>query len=289
MLSTHKLRKELEFNAELIQLLDVLKGIAASQFTQLEKRKERFARFMEVFEGFLQMIDFNAVSHPLAKEQGSLGIIMITSNEGFMGGLNASIINTALDYPGADKAELIIIGERGAGYLKSMGRTFLEFPGISSEKSYEGAMELKSFIVNQGLSGEFSRLVLFYPKPMTFMVQKVEALSILPFSELFTKKENFVAGNIMLESSLHKIIEYLVGIWVAEKLLEVFEDSKLSEFSSRAVHLEESHQVLQQRGGAIRAQYFRSYHEMIDRGMRESFSAQSIRKKKWANSKIKVG
>jgi len=279
MQSAQRLKNELELNTELTQLLEVLKGIASAQFRQLEKRRERFAKFMDAFEGFFQLIDFSSVQHPFAGGGGNLGIIMITSDEGFMGGLNTKVINTALEYSGAENAELIIIGERGAAYLKGMGRSFTGFPGITSDGGYEAALNLKSFIMKEGLAGKFSRLILFYPKPVSFTVHKIEALSILPCGELFKKRENIAEENIIIESSLSAIIEYLVGTWVVEKLFEVFEDSKLSEFSARTVHLEESHQVLLQRERLIRFQYFRSRHELIDRGMRETFSSQLLRKR----------
>jgi len=269
-------------NTELTDLLDVLKGIASSEFRALEKKRERFVKFMDAFEGFFQMIDFNAIDHPFAKGAGKLGIIMITSDEGFMGGLNTRVINTALDYPGSDAAELIILGERGAGYLKGLGRDFVNFPGIVSEKRYESALKLKDFIIKEGLSGKFARLILVYPKPVSFTFQRVEIVNILPCGELFKKREQAIdqAQHIIIESSLSGIIEYLVEAWIAEKLFEVFEDSKLSEFSARTVHLEESHQVLQQRDKLIRFQYFRSHHEFVDRGLRETFSARVLNKKK---------
>ncbi len=281
MQSAQKLKKELLFNTELTQLLDVLKGIASSQFRQLEKRKERFSRFMDAFEGFFQMIDFSDLNHPFAKAQGRLGIIIVTSDEGFMGGLNTKVVNAALAYPEADQASFITIGERGAGTLKGLGRSCVEFPGIPAEGSYDAALKLKDFIMNEALKGTFARLVLFYPRPLSFTLQKVDSVTILPCSELFAKRERLVLKEeLILDSSLDKIIEYLLGAWITEKLLEVFEDSKLSEFSARTVHLEESHQVLLQRDKTIKFQYFRSHHELVDRSMRETFSAQLIRKKK---------
>ena len=41
------------------------------------------------------------------------------------------------------------------------------------------------------------------------------------------------------------MVEYLAGVWVTSKLFEVFEDSKLAEFSARAMHLEGSFQKLE--------------------------------------------
>jgi ATP synthase F1 gamma subunit len=282
MLSAQKLRKELDLNTELTELLDVLKGIASSQFRTLEKKKERFAKFIGAFDGFFQMIDFSSFVHPFAQDTvGKLGIIMVTSDEGFMGGLNTRVINTALNYTGAPKAQLIVIGERGADSLRGLGYNFVKFPGIIGEERYEAALKLKDFIMKEGLAGKFSRLILVYPKPISFTIQKVEVLTILPCSELFSKRQDFAEGKagVILESSLNSIVEYLLGAWITEKLFEVFEDSKLSEFSARTVHLEESHQVLLQRGKSIQFQYFRSHHDLVDRGMRETFSAQLIRKK----------
>ncbi|MFH1245730.1 MAG: FoF1 ATP synthase subunit gamma [Candidatus Omnitrophota bacterium] len=292
MQSARELKKELGLNAELTELLDVLKGIASSQFRALENKKERFATFLDAFEGFFQMIDFSPVEHPFAKDtSGKLGIIMVTSDEGFMGGLNTRVINTALNYTGVKGARLIVIGERGAGYLTGLGHNFVKFPGIAGEERYEAAVKIKDYIMKEGLAGQFSRLILVYPKPISFTVQKIEVIKILPCSELFERQKTEDRGQttedriqtteeVIIESSLGSIIEFLLGAWITEKLFEVFEDSKLSEFSARVVHLEESHQSLLQRGRHIQFQYFRSHHDLVDKGMRETFAAQIIRKKK---------
>ena len=65
-----------------------------------------------------------------------------------------------------------------------------------------------------------------------------------------------------------------------EKLLEVFEDSNLSEYSARAVHLDQSHHLLVQKSKGIRLQYLRSHHELVDKGIREAFSSRVSRRKK---------
>ena len=282
METVQKIKEELKVNTELTNLLDVLKEMASSEFRILEKKKRRFAVFLEAFEGFFQMIDFNFVDHPFAQNKtGRLGIIMVTSDEGFMGGLNMRVMNMALTYPGAEAAELITIGERGAAYLRGLGRNFIQFPGIAKEERYEAALQIKDFIMKEGLAGKFSRLVLIYPKPVTFTVQQVEVLTILPCSEFLKKHEKSLerGEEVIIESPVNRIIEYLLETWITEKLFEVFEDSKLSEFSARTVHLDESHQVLLQRGRSIEFRYFRSHHELIDKGTRETFSAQLIRKK----------
>jgi ATP synthase F1 gamma subunit len=281
MRTVQQLKEELELNGDLAELMDVLKGIAVSEFWALSKKMGRFAKFMDAFEGFFQLLDFSTSDHMFAKEHGALGIIMVTSNEGFMGGLNARVINAALEHEGADQAKLMIVGEQGSAYLSALGREFVDFPGIATGECYEAALNLKNYIMEEGRAGRFGKLVLFYPKPLSFMVQKVEQLKLLPCTKLFEEKPEAKASAVspIVESSIDDIIEYLVETWIVQKLFEVFEDSKLAEFSARTVHLEESYQILLAQGKGIRHEYFRGRHELVDAGMRDIYSAQIVRKK----------
>ncbi len=281
MKTVQRLKEELELNGDLTELMDVLKGIAVAEFWALSKKMGRFAKFMNAFEGFFQLLDFSTSQHIFAKEQGALGIIMVTSNEGFMGGLNSRVINMALEYEGADEAVLMIIGEQGSTYLHSLNREYVDFPGIVTGECYEAALKMKNYIMEQGHAGKFGQLVLFYPKPLSFMVQKVEELKLLPCTKLFEEKPEAAKNKVnpIVESSIDDIVEHLVETWIVQKLFEVFEDSKLAEFSARTVHLEESYQILLEQGKGIQHEYFRGRHELVDAGMRDIYSAQIVRKK----------
>jgi hypothetical protein len=66
---------------------------------------------------------------------------------------------------------------------------------------------------------------------------------------------------------------------VASKLYEVLEASKLAEFSARAMHLEGSVQNVERQQKKLQHMCFKATHERIDKGMRESFAAKSIKRK----------
>ena len=292
MQSIQKIKEEMHLNVDMAELMEVLKGIAVSEYWALLKKQGRFKRFMEAFNGFFNILDFSSVDHPFAKNTGKLAILMITSNEGFMGGLNTRVIETALAHPEADDAALIMVGEQGAVRLETLKRPFKGFEGIVLDRSYDAARELRNYIVEEARKGTFQRLLIFYPKSISFMVQRVEELRVLPCTELFQKRSKAslleqqggipppeeVEG-LIIESSLHEMIQYLVETWIVQKLFNIFEESKLAEFSARIVHLEESFQLLQEKGKGIRFQYLRGWHESIDKGMRDIFSAQIIRRK----------
>jgi F0F1-type ATP synthase gamma subunit len=144
------LRRDLRFNAEFLQLIQTLKNIAASQYHTLEREKERFAEFMDAFAGFFRVVDMVEVDNPFVRPMSDVtGVVLVTSDSGFMGGLNAGVIEAGKDVQGTqpdDKVKFVVIGEKGAMKLSEAGRTFKFFPGVSSETRFEQALEIRDDI-----------------------------------------------------------------------------------------------------------------------------------------------
>lgn len=292
-----QLRRDLRFNAEFLQLIQTLKNIAASQYHVLEREKERFAEFMDQFAEFFRVVDMVHVEAPLVNVMTDvLGIVLVTSDSGFMGGLNAGVIQGGLDVQGelpAEKVRLVVIGERGASKLQETGRQFHYFPGISQDTRYEQAMEIRDYLIKEVMEKRMGKVVVVHPRPVSFTQQTIETFSLLPCGELFDRAAETVitkhagarlqfvadARKVTVESSYGDMVEYLAGVWVASKLFEVFEDSKLAEYSARAMHLEESVQKLEKEHKKLKHQCFRAAHELVDKGMRESFSSRRKKRK----------
>jgi ATP synthase F1 gamma subunit len=292
----NEIRKTLQFNTELLNLVETLKNIAAAQYHTMEKEKERFDQFMDAFSAFFRVVNLVEVQNPLIKVVSDiLGIVIVTSDSGFMGGLNQGVMRAALEVQKdltVDKVALVVIGDKGNSTLSDQGRQFKFFQGISQDTIYEQAIEIKDYIVGEVLAGRMGKVMLAYPKPVSFTSQTIEVINILPCGELFDEDaESEVsqrvdkgivaeAGKVIVESSFSDMVEYLSAVWVTSKLYEVFEDSKLAEFSARALHLEGSFEKVQKDLAKTKHQVFKAVHELIDKGMRESYSATKIKKQK---------
>ncbi len=291
-----QLRRDLRFNTEFLQLILTLKNIAASQYHTLEREKERFAEFMDQFAGFFRVVDMVKVQSPFVSALTDVvGIVMVTSDSGFMGGLNAGVIEAGYRVQGElplDKVRYIVIGERGAAKLGEKGREFKAFPGINQETRYEQALEIRDYIVTEVKEKRIGKVVVVHPRAVSFTQQTVDTVPILPCGDLFDKqaeseitrhtglmKQLADARKVTVESSYPDMVEYLAGMWVASKLYEVFEDSKLAEYAARAMHLEESSQKLTEELKKLKHQCFRAAHELVDKSMRESFSSRKKKKK----------
>lgn len=281
MLAKQKLKGEIQTNRELTDLLDTLKWIAISQFRLLRARKERFTRFLEALESFFEGFGLERADHPFLAGKGKRGIILITSDEGFMGGLNTQVVHKALEVKGAQDAVLVTVGEKGKNLLRDMNLPYVDFPGISLENRKLLIRKLQTWVCQETLEGRLGETLIVHPSPVSFTVQKIEAVNVLPYRFDKTQPSPALAGQkVLLESSPYEMINYLTETRLIQLFDSIFEESKLSEFSARAVHLEEIYQDLTKQGKHLRGQYFRAQHEIIDKGIREVFSSQILSKRK---------
>ncbi len=275
-------KKDLEFNSGLSSLIEVLKNIAVSQYRILEQKIRAFEKFMLTIESFFEFIDFSQVDHPFLVDQAKpQAVVAITSDSGLLGGLNMQVVTKAVGELEKAPGQLIVIGERGKMYAAESGLPFIAFPGIVDEDRYGQAMQLRDYIMTKALKGSFGNLKVVYPHPLSFTVQRVEMVSFLPFSPALIEQpgqqtSGSVPKDILLESRLDDVIEYLVYLWIGQKFYDIFGLSRLAEFAARYVHLEESLHKLKEMDGKLKLQYFRIRHELIDRNMRELFSARLL-------------
>ncbi len=284
MFELTRLRKERKFNKEIGGIINVLKGVASSEFYHLQKARKKLDEFGSYLRDFLQMVNVAGVRH-LFLEVSSLpqAMLLITSDTGFLGKLNIAVVNTALEqYSQQDK--LVIVGRQGARYIEEVGKSFVAFPGISDEVNYREAEDLADFVVKGFLDRNFGRTVIVYPHFLSFATWEVRIYQLLPCRFLF--RENTEASEhqqirefgreekVIVEPSISKVIEYLVRIWITYMLYGIFWESKLSEWSTRVMHLEGSSFKIKQIDKELHFRYFRVLHEISDKNIREIFASR---------------
>jgi len=270
------LKQDMEFNRSLASLIEVLKSIAVSQYRSLEQKIKLYKDFLLSVEDFFGLLDTRNISHPFLKPTNDSQLILaITSDTGLLGGLNMQVINLALLELEKSPAKLVVVGEKGRYYAQDFGASFTFFKGIQDETRFAQAIQMRDYLLGRFLKEKIGYLKVVYPKPISFTVQKVELENFLPFVVPYSQP---LTSEVILESHPFRIVEYLVYLWLGQKLYEIFSLSKLSEYAARFVHLEESTQKLKEQDLKLRLQYFKLRHELIDRNMRELFSARILYK-----------
>ena len=280
--SLSKLKSEMVFNQDLTRLVDVMKGIAASQYSVMDKKRSKFEDLNGSLEDLFQTYDFRSVKHPFIRplHPGKL-IILVTTDSGFLGGLNMKVAQAAMKFED-DKTTYFVVGERGGAYVREYGKECTVYPGINADQTrFDLAQKLTGDILKHVLKGNCGSVIIGTPHAISFSAQRVEVLNLLPCPIFFKNREQAAVASVedqqskvILESPATGLIEYLTAVWLRKRLVELFESAKLAELGARTMHLESSYQTLSKNDKQLKLQFFKARREKIDQSLRESFTSQ---------------
>lgn len=271
-----QIKKDLEFNNSLYNIIQVLKEISISQYRVLEKKIRSFDAIFQALENLFSMFNIDKCEHPLINPgTNKAGVVAITTDSGLLGGLNMQVMTWAMKEVEHSNGRLVIIGERGKIYAKEKNIPFVSFQGIDDETRHQQAMELRNYIVKEELNQRMGTLKVFYPFSNSLFSQHVKSLQLLPFSQETVKvKRTLDYSDIIFESEIGDLVGYISYLLLGRKFYEIFGYSRLAELSARYMHLENSKTKIEQVDKQLKLQYFRQRHELIDRNMRELFTAR---------------
>lgn len=268
------LKKDVQFNLWFAKIVDAMKGIASARFYMLQRRLSLFEPFSDAAGSILAGMHLQGLEHPFLKPSTDrTSVILVTSDEGFLGGLNAQIVAAGLAEAGSNPL-ITIVGSQGRTYVRDPNNRAVVFPGVTESTRFQSAVALRNHIVKLVMSGQVGRVLIAYAKAVSFAVQKIHVEPLIPCTSWIEgSKQPGTNVGMLWESQPGDIVEYVVTGWLAHHLDEIFAMSRLAELSARAVHLEGSYQELLRQGKKIKYQYLRTRHEVIDRSIREISTA----------------
>ena len=279
MANITQLKQEILFNQRLGGLLDALKSIAAQQFQMLERTLRSNLVFFDAIQTIAGIFNLERMSHPFAKGDGPMAVIAVTSDTGLLGGLNQQVIGMAVQEFRRNPGEMLVIGERGIASIQEARLPCHPFSSTTEGGWPALAAQVRDYALGQVLAGRFGELSIVHPMALSFTVQRIELIRVLPCTEwlrTLTGPRDTRSGDLLMESSVASVLEYLVWLWLGQKMVDVLGMSRLAEFAARSVHLEGSSQELSRRGKKLQLRYFRERRELIDRNIRELAAAKSL-------------
>jgi ATP synthase F1 gamma subunit len=279
------LRKDLAFNKVMENIIEVLKGVAATEYFHLQGKRRSFDEFEGYLRDIFAQVDVGDFKHPfLAAEPAAKNIVLITSDAGFLGELNMAVVNYGMSqYRPGDL--LTVVGKEGVRYLSEQESKYASFEGIDDDISYSGVIRLRDHIIKEFFARKLSSTLIVYPHFVSFSVQRIEQFQLFPCRFLFPQKADSAHSaprapglwevadeeKTILDSTMKTTIEYMVRIWIGQLINLIFWESKLSEWAARVMHLERSSNEIRDQQKKMRLQYFRMMHERSDKSTREIF------------------
>lgn len=276
MRSQKFLRDELRFMTEFNTLCDVIQQTAVAQLRRAEEQHPRQVGLVEVLAR-----EYFPLLPPASQEEflvrgGSTGrlLVVMTSDEGLVGPLHASVIRHALDR--ADHTtQWLLIGQRGLRFLGLQAAHPRVMPMPLDSEAERQMRRLAHSIVAQYVRERLRDAWLVAPHYLSASRQTVVARQLLPLP-VGPPAARTAPRELVVEPSLRQAVEVLAGMWVESVCLESLWSARRAEFAARALHMESSRQELAKHRQQLRYEFFKQLHGRVDVMVRETCVVQRL-------------
>lgn len=175
------------------------------------------------------------------------GIILVTTDKGLCGSLNANSMRLLADVD-RSSAAFITVGRKGAQYVARTGGRLLADFHISDRTHFSEVRAVAGFAIEQYLAGEIDTVEVVYPQYVNTLVQAPKHVRLLPIDDLaltaakmktkFGDPESgssVNAGYMKFEPSARELLDELPALFFKEELHQLILEAKASEHSARMV------------------------------------------------------
>ena len=278
MIPVAQMKKDLNYSLDMADIIDVLKVIASSEFRNLSSKMEKEDALKERVLSCFKLLTSISKENPFFVEKKNVpkAFLLVCSDEGFLGEVNTTIAEAALNRGQDSGAKFLVLGERGAKILDDLGIEFIPFKNITNDIEMKHVIGISNRVMAMYEKGEIASLHVVYMRFISFTKHRLEVLKLLPCDELigFAKGEKQTSLSALIEPDTHSVMQYLIKLWIENNMYNVFWSSKLSEWSVRVMHLEHSSDELKEINKEMKFRYFKSVHSLNDKIIREIFAAR---------------
>jgi F-type H+-transporting ATPase subunit gamma len=186
-------------------------------------------------------------THPFLarREVKTRGIILVTTDKGLAGPLNANLFKLVVDEV-KGPAKFAVIGRKGAQFIARTKRNLLAEFTVTDRVPFNEVKVVAEFMVQQFLEGAVDTVELIYPHFRNTLVQTATRLPLLPLHSLqeviadLRSDAGAVAAKaddreILFEPDANTVLDALLPLYVNREIYQHILDAKASEHSSRMV------------------------------------------------------
>jgi F-type H+-transporting ATPase subunit gamma len=248
MASLRDIRRRIKSVKNTRQITKALELVAASKM----KKAQQAALAGRAYAGLMaEMLAAVAgrveeSQHPFLarREVKTRGIILVTTDKGLAGPLNANLFKLVVDNV-KGPAKYAVIGRKGAQFLARTKRDLLADFTVSDRVPFSDVKVVAEFMVKQYLEGVVDTVELIYPHFRNTLVQTPTNLPLLPLQSLAAVVADLRSDagtaakaddrEILFEPDANSVLEALLPLYVNREIYQHILDAKASEHSSRMV------------------------------------------------------
>ena len=290
MASTRDIRRRIKSVKNTRQITKAMELVAASKMKKAQQAALAGRPYAELMARMLAAIAdrVEETQHPFLtkREVKTRGIILVTSDKGLAGPLNANLFKLVTDIK--TPAKYAVIGRKGAQFIARTHRNLLADFTVTDRVAFAEVKVVAEYMVKQYLEGAVDTVEILWPRFRNTLVQVPTLLSLLPLSSIkdviadlqsdagqSTASKPGAAGQQMIfEPGAEAVLKALLPLYVNREIHQQVLDAKASEHSARMVAMKTAKDNATKLLGELTLEYNKARQAAITQEILEIAAAQ---------------
>ena len=290
MASTRDIRRRIKSVKNTRQITKAMELVAASKMKKAQQAALAGRPYAELMARMLAALAdrVEEAHHPFltTREVKTRGIILITSDKGLAGPLNANLFKLVTDIK--TPAKYAVIGRKGAQFIARTHRNLLADFTVSDRVAFAEVKVVAEFMVKQFLEGVVDTVEILWPRFRNTLVQVPTLMPLLPLTsvkdviadlqsdagESPESKLNATEQQMIFEPDPETVLNALLPLYVNREIHQQVLDAKASEHSARMVAMKTAKDNATKLLGDLTLEYNKARQAAITQEILEIAAAQ---------------
>jgi len=292
MPSLLEIKNKIESTKSTKKITKAMQLVAASKMKVFQRTSQSVRAYATDLLSALSLcgIGLHEVVFAQSRESGKTLFVLMTSDKGLCGAMNARLIRTLFrsqewEHTPAQDRLLITIGRKAKESAKTQGVTPLKsFQGLQEQMQIVDALEVIDAILTPWVEGEVKRVYLIAPEYVNAFTFNTTIRPYLPLTQELTQEQ--LKGRVVAERETEEIleasffepgrehvIETIAQRMVESLFIEAFYELKATEYSSRMVAMKNATDAASDRIRELTRAYNKARQAAITRQLSELAAA----------------
>ena len=290
MASTRDIRRRIKSVKNTRQITKAMELVAASKMKKAQQAALAGRPYAELMARMLAALAdrVEEAQHPflIRREVKTRGIILVTSDKGLAGPLNANLFKIVMEIKTPTK--YVAVGRKGAQFIARTHRQLLADFSVTDRVAFAEVKVVAEFMVKQFLDGVVDTVEILWPRFRNTLVQVPTLLPLLPLSSvkdvIADLKSDAGAGattslsaseqQMIFEPNAETVLNALLPLYINREVHQQVLDAKASEHSARMVAMKTAKDNATKLLGDLTLEYNKARQAAITQEILEIAAAQ---------------
>lgn len=259
MPSTRDIKRRIRSIKNTEQITRAMEMVAAAKMRRAQEAALKTRAYAKKALEILEDVSVKAARrmHPLLRREEKIKkilILLITSDRGLCGGLNANVIKMALDYIEKERKgreiDFVCLGKKGRDYMQRLGQNIVaEFINIKDKFTLLDVTPMAQIPLDDFSAKKYDKVILIYPDFISTLKQVPKVKQLLPFQREEMIRLSELGKNVpekieekkrkeyeyLFEPSPEKVLATLLPRLCEMQIYQALCEAKASEHSARMI------------------------------------------------------